>query len=289
MRNSKIEQEEPERPNTAEPETESSDLAQNAEPDPHAARPLAPGGDSWLRRNRDAVIIATVCLILGVAATIYFSLSSGSGSVIRNQTVSNQTINQPRQPQAPSAINSASDIAAYAKSRAFWGSSPAILTDSLGTAYNPPMDGNGDLLMPAQFGTIDAYGPADIISQDPGTIGSTPFYAVGRVENAIDSPVQGWTTLIDQMRDVQLGGPHGRPVVYALVDLGSTSPGDVIFFPAVIVASGGTKAGQATAYLVGLDKAKFVTDYGGLSTVPEVAHGFKGHLGGPSGGLPIFP
>jgi hypothetical protein len=289
-------------------------MAEDQETAPEAEDPKAedPHRRRWSDRvfhklfgTPQAAAATTFCgtAIIAVLGWTIFSPGSSSPRVVVASPGASATA-AGASTATPSEISSSSSLRRYVLSRDFWGRTPTVFNDSLNTAFQ--QEGSNNINLGGEDGVIDAFSTADLIPQAPHYQG-TPLLVVGKIEDAISSPVS-WDYSYDSgssgmsdPTDVQILGPHGRAKAYALIDGNEDSTSlnnKVVFFPAVLVATGETSNGNQTIYLVGLNAPDDVSFYGITTngkTVGQIARefGVEPHPTGSSAAsgaaLPFFP
>lgn len=133
---------------------------------------------------------------------------------------------------------------------------------------------------------VQAHSVSDV-AQNGATLNLGPIMVVGRVRECTASPVT-WEPQEHKASgpstDAELESPDKKTVIYGLI-AGKLSQGEVVYFPAVVVAVGHTRNGTGTAYVVSLSAAVSTTASSGdvdLLVSAYVSPGIETHSGRPA-------
>lgn len=160
-------------------------------------------------------------------------------------------------PSPPAAIESEGELREYILSRLFWLSEPTIYEDSIHVAFEEPEDsGMPKLAVVDEQGDAVAYSVPELLSEGAHLAGER-VYVVGRLVSSVASPVHAgvpWT--ISSVNDAELSGPHNTGRVSALDLGGASSVGAIVYFRAVVAATGATAGLRPATYIIGLEPPK---------------------------------
>jgi hypothetical protein len=206
------------------------------------------------------VATGTGVLVVIAAITLVAIFSSGGDSSTRAIVVGGGRTWTP--PAAPGAIESEDELRQYVLSRPFWASKPTVYGDSLKLAFEGQASGGGPTLAAVdERGNVEAYSADELISKGPELAGK-PIYVVARISSSVTSPVHPDVPFtIASLKDDAFIGPRnsGRFSGVVTGSVSSSSPGDVVFFRAVVGAVGDATATEPTTYVIGLEDPKSIS------------------------------
>jgi hypothetical protein len=216
---------------------------------------------------------ALFCVIGIVAAIIIANNGSSPPRVVVVDGKSTPSA-LPSAPSPPRSISSSADLQQYVLSQPIWQRTPTTFSEALGTAFNDQAVSIGYAQVQVDAGVPIAHSVSDLIDNGASLEGD-PVFVVGRVVSSVVSAVSAYTWTTGSVYDTVVKGPRGTGRIYVLASSGD-DVGQVVFFPAVVVAVGLSTTGP-TAYLVSLDDPAPADQYGTTvgDSVPGLARQFR--------------
>jgi hypothetical protein len=160
---------------------------------------------------------------------------------------------------SPSAIRTPTDLREYLASLPIWSDRPTIFNPTVRMSIE--LQATDQQQPPAvrlnATGTDLETASVSEVAENGAALGTSTFIVVGRIRSTNTGPLP-WEpnghSAEGPNHDVELESPDRRTMIFGLI-AGNPTVGEIVYFPALLVAVGYTRDGEATAFVVSLATA----------------------------------